>query len=81
MLHVLAMDEMGQNPHVFAQGSVALLSKMPLKSLLPNLHFKSLLIIYIIICFAVFAFEAYPSGEVHGSYYFSALTLHFHEPD
>lgn len=40
------------SPH----SSVALPSKMPLKSLFLNLHVKSLLIIYIIICFAVFAF-------------------------
>lgn len=63
------MDEMRQNTHFFPQGSVALLSKMPLKSLLLNLRFKSLFIIYIIICFAVFDFDAYPSAEVHGSYF------------
>lgn len=58
---------MGQSAHVFPHGSAAHLSKMPLKSLFLNFHFKSLLIIYIIICFAVFAFDADLSGKVYGS--------------
>lgn len=65
-------NEMGQNTHFLPHVSTAHLSKMPWKSLLPNLHLKSLSIIDTIIYFAVFASDAYPSGEVYGSHFQSA---------